>query len=877
MTAELLERNHCLSALDTALRRTADGRGQIAIISGEAGIGKTSVVERFTERHRPGARLLWGECDALFTPRPLGPVYDIARQAPALRPLLDGEAGRQEVFSAVLDELATGPFPTILVIEDIHWADEVTLDLIKFLARRVHRMPVCLLLTYRDDELARDHPLRLVLGDLPAREAVRIALEPLTESAVAALARQTRRSPQALMELTGGNPFYVTELLASDTSDTPRSVADAVLARMARLAPHAQPLLDLVAVAPSGLERKVLASLGADHDAMLETCLDTRLLRVGDGIVQFRHELARRALEDAISPGRRQALHSRILRALLGSEGIEPSLARLAHHAAFAEDAAQVLRFAPQAARQAEGRGAHREAIAHYRTAIKYSDRMAPETCAGLLEALATALFDHGRFPEAGSPITEALEIWRELEQPEQVGRALVSLSRLDRVMSRPAAANEHAREAVEILEALPPGQELARAYANLAGLRMVASDNAQTMFWGGRAIELAQRLRDSVTECAALNSIGSAQWCAGDETGRFKLERSLRLAHELRADSDVLRAYSNLAETAAKHREYELASTYVDDGLKYSSDRDLDELIGCLRDTRARIYLDRGDWSAADEEATALLGTSWRTGPDRIGDLVIIGQLRARRGDPGVAAALDQARELADVMGEMQLIAPVCTARAEWRWLQRDLEGCRDEAASAFQLAYDVRRPWDWGEAAVWLWRAGGLDDAPEHTPEPFALEIAGDWRAAAAAWEQLGCPYERALALMEGDETAQRTALSILEGMGAAPAAAIVRQRLREAGARDLPRGPRPATQANPHGLTPRQLEILLLLAEGLHNTEIANQLSTTPKTVEHHVSAVLAKLQVRSRADAVRAAYRLGLVTQAVPSVSAGTFTP
>jgi DNA-binding NarL/FixJ family response regulator len=141
----------------------------------------------------------------------------------------------------------------------------------------------------------------------------------------------------------------------------------------------------------------------------------------------------------------------------------------------------------------------------------------------------------------------------------------------------------------------------------------------------------------------------------------------------------------------------------------------------------------------------------------------------------------------------------------------------------------------------------------------------MAGDWRAAADAWDAIGCPYEQALALLDGDEAAQRNALAIFERLGARPAAEMLRRQLRTAGARGLPRGPRPTTQANPYGLTNRQLEILLLLAEGLRNPEIADRLSTTPKTVEHHVSDVLAKLNVRSRAEAVRLAYQLGLVPQ------------
>ena len=215
------------------------------LVSGEAGIGKTSVVERFIERNPSGTRVLWGTCEALFTPRPLGPLYDIAHQGqPALRALLEDGENRATLFAAVLAELAHDPPPTVLVIEDIHWADEATLDLVKFLARRIHRIPALLILTYRDDEIDRDHPLRLVLGDLPARDVVRLQLPPLSEAVVMALAEQAGRPTERLYATTGGNPFYVTEVLASHAQGIPVTIRDAVMTRVARLSPGAREVLD---------------------------------------------------------------------------------------------------------------------------------------------------------------------------------------------------------------------------------------------------------------------------------------------------------------------------------------------------------------------------------------------------------------------------------------------------------------------------------------------------------------------------------------------------------------------------------------------------------------------------------------------------------
>jgi predicted ATPase len=380
MAAELLERDAELATLDAVMARAANGHGQIAVISGEAGIGKTTLVERFVERQADAVRALWGACEALFTPRPLGPLYDIARQAPEpLRQALERESNRAELFAAALDELARGATPTVMVIEDIHWADEATLDLIKFLARRVHRTTGCIALTYRDDELGPDHPLRQALGDLPAREVTRLRLRPLSEAAVKTLAAPARRSPAQVYALTGGNPFFVSAVLDSDVDGAPTSVADAVLARMARLAPEAQRLLELVAVAPSRIEWRVITYIAPGQETGLEASLAAGLLAMEDGMVGYRHELARQAVEASLPPTRRQALHARILRALLASEGVDVSLARLAHHASLAEDPAQVLRFVPQAARQAAARSARPSRITERRSNTRRSSRRSHE------------------------------------------------------------------------------------------------------------------------------------------------------------------------------------------------------------------------------------------------------------------------------------------------------------------------------------------------------------------------------------------------------------------------------------------------------------------------------------------------------------------
>src|SRR4029453_15160748 len=246
----LLERESALETLGGWFAEARAGGGRLVVVSGEAGVGKTALVSEFAVRHRPAARVLWGVCDPLTTPRPLGPLADVAPAVGGrLDQLLRDEAPRQVLFGALLDRLRDSRVATILVIEDVHWADEATLDLLRFLARRLGASPVLLVVTFRDDELGPQHPVRLLAGDLASSAPVRrVRLAPLSRQAVAVLAGPHGLDPGALYERTGGNPFFVTEVLAAGDEAIPATVADAVLARAARLSPPARQVLDAAAV-----------------------------------------------------------------------------------------------------------------------------------------------------------------------------------------------------------------------------------------------------------------------------------------------------------------------------------------------------------------------------------------------------------------------------------------------------------------------------------------------------------------------------------------------------------------------------------------------------------------------------------------------------
>lgn len=855
----LLERDHYLDQLSGLLSMATSGHGRTVLISGEAGIGKTTLVDQFVSRHRGTARYLWGACEAFFTPRPLGPLYDIATQVGGTLLQLTGcDRERGALFSALLDELRQGPLPAIVVFEDVHWADEATLDLIKFLGRRIAHLPVCFLVTYRDTELSRDHPLWSVIGDLPGQAVARLPLAPLSEEAVVHLAKLAHRCADHLYAVTGGNPFFVSEVLASDTDGVPLMVRDAVLARIARVSPAARALLELTSIVPGRTERWLLEAVLGEVMEAIEESLSSGMLFLDHTTVAFRHELARLAVESTLSPLRQQALHAQVLQALMARKEDASQATRLVHHALGAQDGTLVAHYAPLAALQAAAQGAHREAAALYATALQEASRFSAERQVELFEGRAYECYLTSQIEEAVQARLAALQIWRQLERPDEIGQTLRWLSRLHWFLGQAQAAERYATEAVQLLETLPPGSRLAMAYSNLAQLSMVADNTAEAVRWGTRAIALAESLGDVETQVHALNNVGTALLEAQDEQGRTYLERSLHLALERGWEEHVARAYTNLACSAASNRDYSRARRPLQDGLAYCREHDLDSWRTYLQAWQARVSFEQGRWDEAAEEAMCILNQSRLPAALKIPALAVLGWVQVRRGNEGSVPLLEEAYTLALGTGEIQRIAPVAAARAEAAWLGGNQQQCLIEARTGYELALTYPDPWKLGELSIWMWRAGGLSSAPASIAEPFQQLISGNWRRAAELWAQIGCPYEQALALAAGDAEARCQALMLFERLGAHPAAAMVRRGLRQEGIAGIPRGPRPSTRTNRAGLTSRQLEVLELIGEGLSNAEIASRLFTSPKTIEHHVSAVLAKLGVHSRAQAISAAY-------------------
>ena len=825
----LLEREHLLAELSLLADEASTGAGRAAAVAGEAGIGKTSLLNEAARRAKQRIRVIATGCEALFTPRPLGPLYDLAVELE-----IDLDGPRETLFPAALASITR--VPTMLIVEDVHWADRATLDFLKYIARRSARAPLLLAISYRDDALAADDPLISLIGETAFK---RIRVEPLSPGAVTQLG-----GTHDVYAATGGNPFYVTEVLASATEGVPATVRDAVLARAATLAAGARSVLEFASLIPGRAELTLFDARADD----IEAAAHSGIVRIENGAVVFRHELARRAIEDSLSDVRRIPIH----REILGKLERGGSLARLAHHAVGARDADAILHYARLAAGEAAKAGAHREAAAHWRNALAWSGALTNAERAGILETLAYECYLTDHLTEALQRSTEALEIWRTVGERRCEGDSLRWQSRLLWFLGRNKEASVSAADAIDVLEPLGESKELAWAYSNQSQLHMLAQEYERAIHWGGKAIAIATALGDDMILAHALNNVGTAELQSGDRTSD-KLARSLQISLAKGFQEHAARAYTNLGTEAVREADYEKALRYLDEGIAWCRDRDLDSWVLYMSAWRARTDLETESWDRAVETARAVLDHRGGSPITRITALVVLARVLARRGEAIAAEPLlDEANELATRTGEFQRIAPVTAARAEAAWLTGRLEQVTDAVAAVLHSGEALREPWSRGELAYWLWRAGALAEAPSEIALPYALQISGQWREAAAAFEAAKRPYEAAVALCDGDDAAQlQHAIETLERLGDATVIVNARLKLRALGVR----GPRLSTRANPAGLTTRELEILELVDQGLRNADIATRLYLSAKTVDHHVSSILSKLGARTRGEAAR----------------------
>ncbi|CAN5636318.1 AAA family ATPase [soil metagenome] len=862
----LIEREHQLREIGARADLARAGSGGVLLVCGESGAGKTSFVETFLDRWSHQERVLWGACDPLSTPRPLGPIHDLSDEfGPTTQKLLRDTEQPYDIFSAVFEELRSQP--TVLVVDDLHWADQGTVDLLRFVLRRIWRTSSLVVGTVRDDEIGASHAMRALLGDVArAAHGTSLSVPPLSLDAITDLVGGRPVDPAWLHRVTGGNAFFVCEMLdhsGGSSGDLPTTVRDAILARTAGLGVAEWDLLYLLACAPEAIPDGLLAHLGVTLPAM-RALGEAKLIRRTSRGLAFRHDLCRLAVASVIPLGAESDLHRRMIDAYDAAARDDPAV--VTHHALGARDDGRIVQAASDAGRAAARSGAHTQATDFYRIALDCGGPLPAASEAQLLELLADEYYLTDRLDDAIAACERAMELRQQLGDTVGVSANHHALSIYQWYNANRATAEDHVRQAVSALddpaEPATPARLalLGHAFGTQANMAMHAADFHQAAALIARARDIADGADDPTLPVRLSLIEGCCKVYAGSVGERESVLAMVRSAPE-HFDEIYSSAYSNMVYLDVEQRRLDQAADLFEVTIPLTVERDLPICRVWQVGSRGRLGLLTGQWDTAVVDAEDVLG-----GPSaplaRTWPLLVRSLVSLRRDGTG-AEGIDEAWQLACRFGEPIRLLPAAAAIAEWIWFSGTADSRFEVCKQLLDSTPAEGLEWGRGELAMWLRRIDPSVDA-RGVAEPYRLLLDGDFEAAADEFGRLSTPYEAALALIDsGDPGLARGALDILDRLGAAAIAAKVRRDLRSTGLTAVPAKRRTTTLTNTAGLTSRQLDVLRLLGDGLTNAELAERLYLSIKTVDHHVSAVLAKLQVGTRRDAARRARELGIL--------------
>lgn len=878
----LLEREKEMGLLADLVSGLESSGGKVVLIRGEAGIGKSSLAMAFVDEQADKAHIHVGSCDDLLIPQALAPFWDFARVDPSVRSAVF-EGDRPRLLDALMELLSRSLRPTIMVIEDTQWADEATLDVIKYVGRRMARTNGVLVLTYRDGAVDYEHPLRAVIGDLHPDNVVRIQLGGLSIDAVSSIIGDSSLDPDAVFVATKGNPFLVTEMAFSDGESIPSSVQDSVMARVRKLSPGAHEMLKALSVIPEPLPKSDVLGLKPSSEARLSECQQRGLLDVGPEVIDrfvgvapapgedlhfwdpsadaerdfvaFRHELIRRAIEDSLTGQEKAVSYRGALDDL--PQDTHPCL--LIDFAAETNDIERLLSLATNSARYAAAVGSHQQAVEDFREVGPHLDHLDPQERAALLDEWAHEEFLTDDVAEAMRLSEMALALHEEAGDLRAQSKTLARTAHYSENAGQRAKAEDLARQAVAVLGPNPDGADLARALEVNAYLQWMAMNIPATLDLVERTLQAGGPDIEQSILIRSLIHRGVAASITNYPEGRASLDEARDIAEAAGDWYEMTRALGNHAWAAAENMDLPIASDYAQRAIASASRHDLSAIENYATANYARVLELIGEWTQAEDLARDVLD-SWTI--SKMVALPVLGMIEARTGRPTADSTLAKAWESSKIANEFQRLAPTARAIAEHAWITGSTDTPVAELKRVMHLGVKRGFTWSPGSIAMWLWKLGESSDVPTGIAEPYRLLIEDEPMKAAEMWSSIGCPYERAIALSHGDETAQLEALELLDDLGATAVAAKLRKSLREQGV-TVPRGRGKKTRTHAAGLTARQAEVLGLLEEGLSNVEIADRLFLSPRTVEHHVSAILSKLDSATRQEAVETASQQGLL--------------
>ncbi len=867
----LIERDAELDVLNNLASLAASGQGQIALVRGEAGIGKTSLLRQFLSQSELHYQFYWGGCDALLTPRVLGPLHDMCSEfSPAVSEILHTDASITKLLPVVLDNLKSQSQPVVMVFEDTHWADNATLDFLKCLGRRIAALDALLIISYRHDETGPRHLLTNLIGEFPQANTVRIELSPISPQGTRQMAQKANRKISNLHEITNGNPFFITELLAAnDTGNNriPVSIKEAIGSRLNRLTPTEQNFLETLSVIPNTIRASLIDRLfPANADELLVSCVEKQLLKTDDNnLFRFRHELARLGTKSRTSSLWQKNTHTKITQALI-EEDSEEHIEEITYHASAAKLSDLVLEYAPKAANIASRSGAHGEASSHLALALEFADKADPELKATLYESWSyeTALVKID--DKAIAARHSALEIWRELERSDKIGENLRWLSRLYWYLGEANKANAYADEAISVLASTDASYQKAMAFSLKSQFYMLNGRNEEAILWGNKALEIeGKEGKHPEVRIHALNNVGSAMVFSDELAGLDLLHESLSMALKLDFHEHAARVYTNMADFAVGSRDFELAEKTISDGIVFDSNNDLDSWTHYLVGLLAQLRMKQGRLEEAETISEGVLELESQTLLMKLPALLVLARVQSRLGKPDAKETLDKA--LADALStaEVQYFLPARLSLVEEAWLKGHHEKATEQLEELLSSDIQYTGTWREAELALWLHRYGIENKVMpiDKLPAPYRLELCGETEAAATEWQSIGSPYPAAMALLtatDNKDSARYTkqAINLLANMRAAgtlnKALLIAKQHGLECCGKSQKRVRRKPARLHPLGLTKKEQEIIPWVVKGLSNKEISERFSRSERTIENHIASIFRKLNVHSRLEAL-----------------------